>query len=187
MSAIILMAYLLWFTLKVRIPAAEVLHLPKLKSLNIVLLILLFFQLIYGAFMAGTHAALSAPTWPDINGAYAPAGLLPNGKVWVDLYTNPITIQFIHRSLAYLIVVITMIWFFIAGKTPAGSWLSTFSRVPLLLVFAQITLGILAILNSMLTSAIYYSVIHQFIGMLLLTSFIITLFLSSKKRFLSID
>jgi cytochrome c oxidase assembly protein subunit 15 len=182
MSALILMAYLLWFTLKVRVPAAEILYLPKLKTLNIILLALLFFQLIYGAFMAGTHAALSAPTWPDINGAYVPAGMLPDGKTWHDMYTNPVTIQFIHRSLAYLIVLTTMIWFFIAGKTPTGSWFNTFSRVPLLLVFAQITLGILAILNSMLTSAIYYSVIHQFTGMLLLTAFIITLFLSNRKK-----
>jgi cytochrome c oxidase assembly protein subunit 15 len=142
---------------------------------------MLFFQLIYGAFMAGAHAALTAPTWPDINGDYFPAGMFSNGSVWHDLYSNLITIQFIHRTLAYLIGLTTLLWFYFAGKTLQDSWLNKFSRIPLFLVFVQITLGILTLINSMFKTAIYYSVIHQFVGMLLLTSLIITLFLSGKK------
>jgi cytochrome c oxidase assembly protein subunit 15 len=156
------------------------LYAPKLRRLNIIVLVLLFFQLTYGAFMAGTHAALSAPTWPDINGAYIPAGMAANGNVFYNLYSNPITIQFIHRLLAYLIGLITIFWFIKAGKMPTGSWLYKLRIVPLILVGLQITMGILALLNSMLKTAVYYSIIHQFVGMLLLTSFIITLFMSNR-------
>ncbi|HEY8782943.1 MAG TPA: COX15/CtaA family protein [Mucilaginibacter sp.] len=182
MCALLLLVYLVWFTLKLGIPARQVLHAPKLKRINVILLLMLFFQLVYGAFMAGTHAALSAPTWPDINGAYIPADMLGNGDVFYNLHSNPITIQFIHRSLAYLIGFTSIAWFINAGKMPAGSWLHKFRLVPLLLVFLQITLGILALLHSMLKTAIYYSVIHQFIGMLLLTTFVITLFLCKPMR-----
>jgi cytochrome c oxidase assembly protein subunit 15 len=181
MCALLLLVYLLWFTLKLRVPPTRVLHASKLRTLNIFLLSMLFFQLIYGAFMAGTHAALNAPTWPDINGDYFPAGMFGMGSVWHNLYSNLITIQFIHRMLAYLIGLTMLVWFYFAGKTPRDSWLNKFSRVPLFLVFVQITLGVLALLNSMYQTAIYYSVIHQFVGMLLLTSLIITLFLSGKK------
>ena len=181
MCALLLLVYLLWFTLKLRVPPARVLHTPKLRRLNIFLLSMLFFQLIYGAFMAGTHAALTAPTWPDINGDYFPAQMFSMGRVWHDLYSNLITIQFIHRTLAYLIGLTTLIWFYFAGKNLQDSWLNKFRWVPLFLVFVQITLGILALINSMYKTAIYYSVIHQFVGMLLLTSLTITLFLSGKK------
>ena len=63
---------------------------------------------------------------------------------------------------------------------PTGSWLYKLRVVPLILVGLQITMGILALLNSMLKTAVYYSIIHQFVGMLLLTSFIITLFMSNR-------
>jgi cytochrome c oxidase assembly protein subunit 15 len=181
MCALALLVYLLWFTLKLRVPPARVQYAPKLRILNIFLLLMLFFQLIYGAFMAGAHAALAAPTWPDINGNYFPAGMFSTGSIWHDLYSNLITIQFIHRTLAYLIAITTLAWFYLAGKTLRDSWLNKFSRVPLFLVFVQIISGILALINSIYSAAIYYSVIHQFVGMLLLTSLIITLFLSGKK------
>ncbi|HEY5325452.1 MAG TPA: COX15/CtaA family protein, partial [Mucilaginibacter sp.] len=87
---------------------------------------------------------------------------------------------FIHRLLAYLIGLITIFWFIKAGKMPTGSWLYKLRVVPLILVGLQITMGILALLNSMLKTAVYYSIIHQFVGMLLLTSFIITLFMSNR-------
>ncbi|MGZ3764981.1 MAG: COX15/CtaA family protein [Mucilaginibacter sp.] len=181
-SALFLLAYLVWFTLKVSIPLSQIVYSPQLKQLNLVLLILLFFQLIYGAFMAGTHAALSAPTWPDMNGVLIPAGIMAaNGTLWYNLHSDPITIQFIHRTLAYVIGTLVIIWFFRAGKTPTDLWLYKFRWVPLIFVAVQIILGILALLNSMFKTAIYYSVIHQFTGMLLLTSILITLFLCAKR------
>ncbi|MFI5137108.1 MAG: COX15/CtaA family protein [Sphingobacteriales bacterium] len=182
MCALFLLVYLLWLTLKLGVPDGEVLCAPKLKRLNIILLSLLFFQLIYGAFMAGTHAALFAPTWPDINGAFIPEGMAAHGSFFYNLYANPITIQFIHRSLAYLIGLTSVWWFIAAIKTPTESWFYKFRLIPLLLVVLQITLGILALLNSTLKTAIYYSVVHQFTGMLLLTSFVITFYLSKRAR-----
>ena len=182
MCALALLVYLLWFMLKLRVPPAQVLHAPKLWRLNIFLLFILFFQLIYGAFMAGTHAALSAPTWPDINGEYFPTGMFSMGSVWQNLYSNLITIQFIHRTLAYFIGLATLVWFYFAGKTLRDSWLIKFRWVPLALVFIQITFGILALINCIYNLAINYSVIHQFVGMLFLTSLVITLFLSTDRE-----
>jgi cytochrome c oxidase assembly protein subunit 15 len=179
--ALFLLGYLVWFTLKMSIPADQILAIPQLRKLNILLLVLLFFQLIYGAFMAGTHAALSAPTWPDINGTYISTGMMENENLWYNIHSNPLTIQFIHRILAYLIGILVTAWFISCRKAPQNSWLFKFRWVPFLLVILQILLGILALLNSMFKTAIYYSVIHQFTGMLLLTAIIITLFFSSRR------
>ena len=186
--ALFLLVYLVWFTLMVSVPAKEIIYTPKLKRLNIILLILLFVQLIYGAFMAGTHAALNAPTWPDINGLYIPTGMFANGGLWHNLYFQPLAIQFVHRTLAYLIGILVIVWFYKAwNRTSSASLLFRFSRVPLLLVIVQITLGVLALLNSMYKTSIYYSVVHQFMGMLLLTSLVVTLFLSKKRRKIDFD
>lgn len=182
MAALFLLVYLLWFSLKVSVPANQIQQNSSLKKLNGLLLVFLFFQLIYGAFMAGSHAALHAPTWPDINGSYVPAGMFADGSLLQNLCYNPLTIQFIHRTLAYLIGVTVVIWFIKAGKVKKGSWLDQFKWVPLMLVAVQITLGILALLNSMLKTAIYFSVIHQFVGMLLLTALVITFFLTNSRR-----
>lgn len=180
--ALFLLGYLLWFTLKVSVPARQLNTATNLKPLSLTLLCLLFFQLIYGAFMAGSHAALSAPTWPDINGSYIPSALFGEGSVLHDLCYNPITIQFVHRTLAYLIGATVLIWFYKAGKIQSSSWLYQYRWIPLLLVVAHITLGILALLNSMFKNIIYFSVVHQFVGILLLMSIILAVFLSSQRK-----
>ncbi|HVW14890.1 MAG TPA: COX15/CtaA family protein [Mucilaginibacter sp.] len=183
MCALFLLTYLVWFILKLRIPPGQVQREPKLKKLNIFLLSLLFFQLIYGAFMAGTHAALYAPSWPDINGVYIPAGMLANGNLWYNLNSDPLTIQFIHRMLAYTIAATIIIWFFKCAKTDRGSWLYTIRWLPPALVGTQIALGILALVNSPLKGSIYYSAAHQFNAMILLTSLVITLYLSNGRSY----
>lgn len=182
MCALFLLMYLVWFILKLHVPAAEIHSEPKLKRLNILLLSLLFFQLVYGAFMAGTHAALYAPSWPDINGHLVPAGMIANGNLLYNVYSDPLTIQFMHRLLAYVIGVTTVIWFFQSAKVRHNSWLYQLRWLPLLLVMVQITLGILALINSMFKTAIYFSVAHQFTGMLLLISLALTLYLTKRRQ-----
>ncbi|WP_295677143.1 COX15/CtaA family protein [uncultured Mucilaginibacter sp.] len=179
--ALCLLSWLVWMLLQLAVPAHQVVYRPVLRSANRGLLVLLFVQLIYGALMAGSHAALSAPTWPDMNGAFIPDNLF-GGADWVrKLYTDPLVIQVVHRSLAYLIGLSTILWFYLAGKTISRGWLKKFSRVPLLLVFMQITLGVLAVVNSPFVGAIGFAVAHQFVGMLLLVSLLVTVFLCGKS------
>lgn len=179
--ALCLLSWLVWMLLQLAVPAHQVVYLPVLHKLNIGLLALLFLQLVYGALMAGSHAALSAPTWPDINGAFIPEHLFIGGSKARQLYSNPLVIQVVHRSLAYLLGLGTLLWFYLAGKTVSRGWLNKFSRVPLLLVFMQITLGVLAVVNSPFVGAIGFSVAHQFTGMLLLLSLLVTGYLCGRR------
>ena len=75
MAALLLLCYTLWFALDLSVPANEITINPGLKKVTLVILCLLFIQLIYGAFMAGLHAATSAPTWPRMNGQWFPASI----------------------------------------------------------------------------------------------------------------
>jgi heme a synthase len=173
-SALILGSYVLWFALKLSIPATEIRSFKKLANLNIWLLVLLTLQLIYGAFMAGLHAALTASTWPDINGMWVPGGMLTQGGI----AHNPITIQFIHRGLAYIIAVLVAIWWWKASKVPENTLLHRIRYLPLLLVLLQVLLGVLTILGSQVKIPLYLAILHQFTGMMLLLALIWTLFLT---------
>ena len=91
---------------------------PGLRRWTIAILVVLFFQLVYGALMAGHKAANVAPTWPDINGDFVPPGMFRGS--WLEaLVGNRITVQFIHRTLAYILFVLVLFWTVKAIRLPA--------------------------------------------------------------------
>lgn len=177
-AALILLSYVLWFALKLSVKEDQILHVPNLKKINLIVLFILFFQLIYGAFMAGLHAALAARTWPDINGRMWPVGMLTEGGFWADVTHNLITVQFIHRGLAYIICIPILIWFWKSKDLAKNTSLYKFRFVPIILLLIQILLGVLTVLNTTGTIPISYAILHQFVGMLFLLSVVYTLFLS---------
>lgn len=181
-SALVLLCYVFWFALKLSTKPVEQLVVPGLRKLNIWLLVLLTLQLIYGAFMAGLHAALFANTWPDINGMWWPMGMFTQGGIVSDITHNPITIQFIHRGLAYLITLLVALWWWKASEAPENSLLHRIRYLPLLLVLLQVMLGVLTLLGSQVKIPLMQAILHQGVGMLLLLSLVWTFFLSRKKQ-----
>ena len=111
-----------------------------------IMLAVLFFQLIYGALMAGHKAAAAAPTWPTINGSWMPQQLFSPA---INLVENKITVHFIHRGLAYLLVLLTVAWTIQAHRMAAAP--AAFRKtkwLPVLLILLQALLGILAVITS---------------------------------------
>ena len=181
-SALILLCYTLWFALKISVSEEEILSVPNLKKINLWLLVLLTLQLIYGAFMAGLHAAFAAITWPDINGMLWPTGMLSQGGFFDDISHNLITVQFIHRGLAYIICVPVIIWTLKAKNLPQNSFLASLRYLPLLLLIIQIFLGVMTVLNTTGQIPLIYAILHQFVGMLFLMSLTVTFFLTSGNQ-----
>ncbi|KAA8483333.1 cytochrome c oxidase assembly protein subunit 15 [Arcticibacter tournemirensis] len=182
-AALILLCYVVWFALKITVPQSQLSYAPAAKSLNVWLLVLLTIQLVYGAFMAGTHAALAAPTWPSINGMWWPADyMLTQGSFSADITHNLISIQFIHRNLAYLITILVFWWTFKVSRLPQTSTLYKLRFMSLILVIIQVTLGVLALLNSVNDYKLLYSILHQFVGILLLLSLLITYYFSLRIK-----
>lgn len=181
-AALILLCYVVWFALRITIPRSSLSYNPGAKSLNVWLLVLLTIQLIYGAFMAGTHAALAAPTWPSINGMWWPGNyMLTQGSFLSDITHNLVSIQFIHRNLAYLITILLVWWVIKVSKLSANSVLFRMRYVPVVLVVIQVILGVLALLHSMLDTKLIYSILHQFVGILLLLALTVTYFFNRGK------
>ncbi|HEY1024279.1 MAG TPA: COX15/CtaA family protein [Sphingobacteriaceae bacterium] len=178
-AALALLCYVVWFALKISVPKQRITQSPFLKLLNIALLVLVSIQLVYGAFMAGAHAALAGLTWPTINGVWVPESLLTEGGFWSDISHNLLTIQFIHRNLAYLLTLILLIWWVKASKLPATSVLRRMRHFPMVMIIVQVILGVLALLNSLDGPLLLFGILHQFGGMVLLLMLTVTLFYTS--------
>jgi heme a synthase len=181
-AALGLLAYTYWFAMQLLISADKKIISPSLKKQLIFILIVLVIQLIYGAFMAGLKAAQSAPTWPDINGYFIPPAIRELSPLYKNLFNNNLTVQFIHRGLAYLLVLLSGFWWYKA-KAIKSSYLFSFLATSLIIVLsAQVVLGISTLLNATYPVRLaWFGVAHQFTGMLFLVVVISLLYIVRKK------
>jgi cytochrome c oxidase assembly protein subunit 15 len=186
--ALALISYAYWFALQLRVKPQQRIVVPALRKWTGWIIGLLFVQLIFGALMAGHKAALTAPTWPDINGDLIPDNLLRESPVLLNFFENKITIHFVHRTLAYLILILVVIYTIKAFKVaPAGDTFRKTRIMPVLFVTAQVILGIVSVLVSPGIMPQKWGLfewmaqLHQIVGMLLLLSFVAMLYLLPKR------
>lgn len=192
--ALVLLCYTFWFALRLLVPSAQRITNTRLYTFTFVILVLLAVQLKYGAFMAGLKAAPVAATWPDVNGTYLPDNIHQFGSQTfsgIHLLTDqPILVHYIHRSLAYLLFALTLIWFFQArhvAATTGAVWLRRAASLPLLMVILQVVLGILTVLNAPLMTQNkfqrfeWFAELHQMVAIILLLSFVFNFYLLKRK------
>ena len=103
-------------------------------------LTLIFVQLLAGALVAGLDAGQGFNTWPLINGALVPDGLGEASPWYLNLFENPLTVQFDHRMLGYGVVIATLAQLV---------WLAL-KRAPSTLLGSALTLALLAVLQATL-------------------------------------
>jgi cytochrome c oxidase assembly protein subunit 15 len=181
-----LLCYCFWFALQLLVKKESIIQQPKLRKWNIAILAILVVQLIYGALMAGHKAATVAPTWPSINGDLVPATLFIDEPFLLNFIDNKILIHFIHRGLAYLILILILYWSMQLIRTKGSVLFEKTKRWPLYLVLAQVALGIASVLTS--TGIVpghwgafeWMAQLHQLVGMLLLLSLVWTLYIVRK-------
>lgn len=143
-----LLSYTFWFALKLLVPQRQLVAAPRIKQLTIGIIALLFVQLVYGALMAGHKAAPAAPTWPDINGAFIPEYIFRNPHGLLGLIDDRIVVHFIHRTTAYLLVALVVVWTVKAARVAATPLFRVVRWLPLATVLLQTTLGVLTVLTS---------------------------------------
>ena len=78
------------------------------KSLSL-LFVLIFSQIIYGAFVSGTDSGLLYNTWPYYNGNLVPNELIAKDSYLLNFFENGEFILFTHRTFA-LVLLITVIY-----------------------------------------------------------------------------
>jgi cytochrome c oxidase assembly protein subunit 15 len=72
------------------------------------IVLLVFVQILLGAFVAGLKAGASYNTWPLMDGRLIPDGLGAMQPWYLNLFENALTVQFDHRLVAYALVLATL-------------------------------------------------------------------------------
>jgi len=172
--ALSLLCYTAWFVLRLLVPKNQYVYNTSLRKITITIMVILVIQLIYGAFMAGLKAATTAATWPTINGEWFPSNFTSYGnqhyRGFQIIINHPLVVQFIHRSIGYILAVIILFGYYQAKKIKNQSLLlNKIYMLPLGMVLLQIILGITTVLYSANSTALLYlGVAHQFVAMILL-------------------
>lgn len=178
-----LLCYCFWFALRLLVKKEAIVRQASLRKWNLAILLLLVVQLLYGALMAGHKAATVAPTWPTINGDWVPANLFIDQPFLLNFIDNKILIHFIHRGLAYLLLLLIVLWSVKLIRTRGSVLFEQTKRWPLYIVLVQVLLGIAAVLTSMDIIPGHWGAfewmaqLHQLVGMLLLLSLVWILYL----------
>ncbi|SEA89931.1 COX15/CtaA family protein [Pedobacter hartonius] len=179
MMALLLLSYTLWMAFKLSISPLSIHYTKRLKNIAGFTLLLLLVQLFYGALMAGSKAALAAPTWPDMNGFVIPPELYTIALRSAG--THLLTVQFIHRMLAYSIGIMVLVLYKNSSSLKAHRATALLRHAVLALVFIQIFLGVVTLLNSITPSFRIYAILHQCTGILLSMGVLLMFYLSHKK------
>ena len=84
-----------------------------------------FLMMLSGGFVAGTKAGFIMNTFPLMNGQWIPSGVWAMEPGWRNLFENAVTVQFTHRALA-LVVIVVLLATFIKSRaelfTTYGGW-----------------------------------------------------------------
>jgi cytochrome c oxidase assembly protein subunit 15 len=175
--ALLILGYTLWllFGLGERAPAAA-----RSRSAAWVaglVLTLIFVQLLAGALVAGLDAGMGFNTWPLINGAFVPSGLGEASPWYLNLFENPLTVQFDHRMLGYAVVVAAIAQVLWLGLRRASQPLIGSALTLAVFAILQATLGVWTLL---LAVPIALGLAHQAGAIVLFAASLYHLFLARR-------
>ena len=114
-----------------------------LSKLALVSFILLIIQITYGGMTAGLKAGHVSDTWPLMFGKIIPPNLFNS---WVNLFETPQTIVFVHRWLAFVVLIAILALYSAARRESLSIEIKNGLKWLLGLVILQIILGILTVI-----------------------------------------
>ncbi len=171
--AILLYGYVLWLAvglLSMHRPIDDP-QMPYFRKTAVVCLCCVALMQLSGGFMAGTHAGFVINTFPDMNGELIPSMLGSLQPWWRNLSENVVTIQFIHRWSATLVIIAAVaLW---AGRLRTHQpLLRRLADLVLMATGLQFAIGVMTLLSQV---HLPIALTHQSAFVLLLTILIITL------------
>jgi cytochrome c oxidase assembly protein subunit 15 len=144
--------------------------------LPLIFLILVFIQIVVGAFVSGMDAGKIYNSWPLMGNTY-----FPNDNDFKDLFklsafSDPSLVQFMHRNLAYLIM---FFYFFIFYKIYKNKIYELYKSINILGIFIilQIILGIYTVIYG---AQLYIAAMHQLSSIFLVSSCIYFFYINTR-------
>ena len=139
-------------------------------------LILIFLQIIIGAFVSGMDAGKIYNSWPMMGDTY-----FPNDNEFLNLFelsafNDPSLVQFMHRNLGYLIVISYLLIFYKIYKNKIYDLYKSINILGCLIIL-QIILGIFTVL---LGAKIYIASLHQISSIFLVASCVYFFYINTR-------
>ena len=141
-----------------------------------ILLVIIFIQIMFGAFVSGLDAGMIYQTWPMMGDSFIPDDVkIYNFEIFSNLSNHSI-VQFYHRNLAYFIIFyVLLLTVFIFKKKHKHLYQP--SKILLIVLFLQAILGVLTLISGI---NLYLASAHQIISVLLVFSAINLYYLNAK-------
>ena len=130
------------------------------------LVVLIFLQIIIGAFVSGLDAGMIYQTWPKMGNTFIPNDLIIFNFLNIFEFSNHSLVQFYHRGLAYLIILYVIFLSTYIYKKKLDK-LYTPLKILILFLALQVLLGIFTLISGL---NIYLASSHQIISVLLVLS-----------------
>ena len=159
-SAFTVFGFTFWYALDLAYPKAIELtpQIKVVKRLSIIMFVIIVLQIIYGAFVAGLKAGLFYNTFPKMGIRFIPETVTSFDPFYKNAIENPAGVQFIHRSIAYIVLVIVLYVWESSRKLNMTVLQRRASNLMLGVVFAQFILGVITILYAV---PVNLGVLHQ--------------------------
>ena len=169
--AFLIYLYMVRLIAGIRVDSGQVGHFSTAAGLAVLGLVLV--MVASGGLVAGTRAGFIFNTFPLTGGQWIPDQLLALQPAWRNLFENPVTIQFLHRCLAALVLVSVLLLAIHTWRSAArhGRLLAGLLAAAVLL---QVSLGIATLL---LRVPVVLGVAHQAGALLLVTAVTATIYL----------
>lgn len=148
----------------------------RAKKLFYVLGGLILAQVIYGGLVSGFRAGHSFNTWPLMGGDFFPMGGLRLSPIVLNLFENPATIQWVHRWLAFSIILFLILFSRSLGSEKQK--IKNQIRHMHATVGLQILLGIL---NIVFAVPIFLAAAHQLVAVFIIMGYANILFKVQKE------
>ena len=141
-------------------------------------LILIYMQIVIGAFVSGMDAGKIYNSWPLMGNTYFPNDNEFSNLFMLSAFSDPSLVQFLHRNLAYLIGII---YIFIFSYIYKNKMYELYKSINLLgiIIILQIILGIFTILYG---AQIYIAAAHQTSSILLVSASVYFFYMNIKTN-----
>tara|TARA_B100000963_G_scaffold355519_1_gene373929 strand:+ start:917 stop:1933 length:1017 start_codon:yes stop_codon:yes gene_type:complete len=141
-------------------------------------LILVFLQIVVGAFVSGMDAGKIYNSWPLMGNTFFPDDNDVVNLFNISALSDPSLVQFIHRNLAYIIGIFYLYMFFKVYKEKKYELYKSINIVGFFIIL-QIVLGIFTIIYG---AHIYIASMHQLSSIFLVSSCIYFFFLNTNPN-----
>lgn len=164
LTALVTMGGLIWTALDLRQLDGGGRGTPaRLTRLSALVAVILFVQMLLGAWVAGLNAGLASNSWPLMNGRLIPEVNWSRGVFWTFTH-DPFWLHFLHRWWAWVAVVVLIVMARQVRPINRRASIAIHSAFG-----TQILLGIATVMTGV---DLWLAVAHQLVGALLVAAFV---------------